>query len=283
MKSKKQHRKRRVPLRILSHVALVALGFLYMYPFVWMVSGAFKTQAEFFGSGLRLLPQRPVWENFSQAWQKAKFGLYFKNTVFVAVTATLMVVLFTSMAGYALAKSSFPGKTAIIVLILITRFLPKGYTIAPIFDLVRSLGLLNTLWAVILVNVATGMIFNTFLCVGYFVTVPHELGEAAMIDGASFPRIYWQIALPLAKPMIGTVALFEFIDNWNSFFIPLVFTLGQPDLRTVAVGMYAFVGQHSTEWTLACAAATISLLPTMVLFFFLQQTFVEGVSGAIRG
>ena len=144
MTSIKQHRKRYVLLRILAHVALVALGFLYMYPFVWMVSGAFKTQAEFFGSGLGLLPRRLVWENFAEAWQKAKFGLYFKNTVFVAVTATLMVVLFTSMAGYALAKSSFPGKTAIIVLILVTRFLPKGYTIAPIFDLVRGLGLLNT-------------------------------------------------------------------------------------------------------------------------------------------
>jgi len=196
---------------------------------------------------------------------------------------TLTVVVLTSLAGYALARNDFPGKKFVVGAILVTMFLPRGYTVVPIFELVKRLGLLNTLWAVVLVNAATAMVFNTFLFVGYFATLPRELEEAATIDGASFPRVYWRIALPLAKPMIGTVALFEFIDNWNSFFIPLVFTLGRPDLRTVVVGMYAFVGQHSTDWTLMYAAATMSLLPTMLVFFLLQRLFVEGVAGAIRG
>jgi raffinose/stachyose/melibiose transport system permease protein len=248
-----------------------------------MVSGSLKTQSEFLGSGLNLLPRRLVWENYILAWQEAEFGVYLKNTIFVTVMTTLIVVVLTSMAGYALARSSFWGKRLVIGSILATMFLPKGYTIVPTFGLVRSLGLLNTLWAVILVNAGTGMVFNTFLFVGYFTTLPCELEEAATIDGASRSGIYWRIALPLAKPMIGTVALFEFIDNWNSFFIPLVFTLGRPDLRTVSVGMYAFVGQHSTDWTLMCAAATMSLLPTMILFLLLQRLFVEGVTGAIRG
>ena len=264
-------------------MALAVFGFLYMYPFLWMLSGSLKTQQEFLGRGMNLLPKQAMWQNYIEAWQTAKFSIYFKNTVLVTMMTTVIVVILTSMAGYALAKSSFPGKKLVVGSILVTMFLPRGYTIVPIFELVKNLKLLNTLWAVILVNAATGMVFNTFLFIGYFITLPKELDEAAIIDGANFPTIYWWIALPLAKPMIGTVARFEFIDNWNSFFVPLVFTLGRPDLRTVAVGMYAFVGQHSTDWILMCAAATMSLLPTMLLFFLLQRLFVEGLTGAIRG
>ena len=145
------------------------------------------------------------------------------------------------------------------------------------------LKLLNTLWAVIIVNAAGGMTFNTFLFIAYFSSIPKELEESAEIDGASPLTIYWRIGLPLALPMVGAVALFEFIGNWNSFFVPLVFTLGRSDLRTVAVGMYAFVGQHSVDWTLMCAAATISLLPTMLLFFVLHRLFIKGVASAIKG
>ena len=275
--------KRRLLSRTVFHIALAVFGCLYMYPFLWMLSGSLKTRQEFLGSGINLLPQQAMWQNYIEAWQTAKFSIYFKNTMLVTMMTTLIVVILTSMAGYALARSNFPGKKLVVGSILVTMFLPRGYTIVPIFELVKNLKLLNTLWAVILVNAATGMVFNTFLFIGYFTTLPKELEEAAIIDGASFPTIYRRIALPLAKPMIGTVALFEFIDNWNSFFVPLVFTLGRPDLRTVAVGMYAFVGQHSTDWALMCAAATMSLLPTMILFFLLQRLFVEGLTGAIRG
>jgi len=264
-------------------MALAVSGFFYMYPFLWMVSGSLKTRQDFLGGGMNLFPEQAVWQNYVEAWQTAKFGIYFRNTVFVTLMTTAIVVTLTSMVGYALARSDFPGKKLIVGSILVTMFLPRGYTILPIFELIKNLRLLNTLWAVILVNAATGMVFNTFLFVGHFATLPKELEEAATIDGANFPAIYWRVALPLAKPMLGTVALFEFIDNCNSFFVPLVFTLRRPDLRTVAVGMYAFVGQHSIDWTLLCAAATMSLLPTVLLFFLLQRLFVEGLTGAIRG
>lgn len=268
---------------LLFHLAFAVFAFMYLFPFLWMLFGAFKSQSEFLSPALSLLPQQWVWGNFAQAWYQARFETYFRNTVFVTVTTTAIVIALTSMAGYALAKGSFPGKKAVIGLVLLSMFLPRGYTIVPIFELVQSLGLLNTLWAVILVSVASSMVFNTFLFLAYFRTVPDDLLEAAAVDGASFPRVYWQIALPLAKPMIAAVALLEFIGTWNDFFIPLVFTLSRPELRTVAVGMYAFVGEHSTEWPLMCAAATISLLPTIMLFFVLQRLFIRGMAGAIRG
>jgi ABC-type glycerol-3-phosphate transport system permease component len=254
-----------------------------MYPFLWMVASSLKTRGEFFEAGLSLWPQQWRWSNYIEAWQSARFSVYFGNTVFVAVITTALVVTLTSMAGYALSRSGFPGKRILIGLMLVTMFLPRGYTIIPIFEIVRKLHLLNTLWAVVLVNTATSMVFNTFLYLGYFNTLPQELEDAAIMDGASFSVVYYKIAMPFALPMIGTVTLFEFIDNWNSFFVPLVFTLSRPELRTVAVGMYSFVGENATDWTLLCAAATMSLLPTMILFFLLQRTFVNGMAGAIKG
>jgi ABC-type glycerol-3-phosphate transport system permease component len=269
--------------RISVHLLLAVCGFYYMYPFLWMLSGSLKTKEEFFGRGLSLIPQQLVWKNYAEAWQGTHFSVYFKNSIFVSVVTTLIIIMLTSMAGYSLARYQFPGKRFILGAILLTMFLPRGFTIIPIFALIMRLGLLNTLWAVILVNAAKSMVFNTFLFAAYFTTLPKELEDAAQIDGANFPIIYLRIAMPLALPMIGTVALFEFIDNWNSFFIPLVFTLGRPDLRTVPVGMYAFVGQNSIEWTLLAAAATMSLLPTLILFFLLQHLFVKGMVGVIRG
>ena len=270
-------------LGITAHLLLAVCGFYYMYPFLWMLSGSLKTKGEFFGRGLSLIPQQLVWKNYVEAWQGTHFDVYFKNSIFVSVVTTLIIILFTSMAGYSLARYQFPGKRLILGSILITMFLPRGFTIIPIFALITNLGLLNTLWAVILVNAAKSMVFNTFLFLAYFTTLPKELEDAAQIDGANFPITYLFIAMPLALPMIGTVALLEFIDNWNSFFIPLVFTLGRPDLRTVPVGMYAFVGQNSINWTLLSAAASMSLLPTLIVFFLLQRFFVQGMVGVIRG
>jgi len=268
--------------RWLLYAALAAAGIFYAYPFLWMISGSFKKTSEFFTQGLRLIPSDPQWSNYSKAWQDARFNQYFLTTVIVAVVATLLVLLFTSLAGYTMAKNRFPGREVIIGILVVTLFLPRGYAILPIFDLVHKLGLLNTLAAVILVNSGTSMVVNTFLFMGYFSTLPAEIDEAALMDGANPWTMFWRIAVPLARPMFGTVALFEFMDNWNSFFIPLVFTLGKPELRTIGVGLYAFVGQNTTQWTLMCAAAVISLLPTLILFFALQRPFIDGIARAIR-
>jgi ABC-type glycerol-3-phosphate transport system permease component len=267
----------------LGHLALGVFGLFYVYPFLWMIGSSLKTRSEFFERGLGVFPEYPMWGNYVEAWQSAHFGVYFPNTVFVSVAATAFVVTLTSMAGYALARNEFPGKRILIGCLLATMFLPRGYTIIPIFEVIKKLNLLNTLWAVILVNTATGMVFNTFLFLGYFTTLSREIEDSAKIDGASYPALYWHIAMPFALPMVGTVALFEFLDNWNSFFIPLVFTLSRPDLRTVAVGMYSLVGETATDWTILCAAATMSLLPTMILFIVLQRSFVNGIAGAIKG
>ena len=268
---------------LIVHAVLIGLGFVYMYPFLWVLASSFKTAGEFFDSGLSLRPAALRWDNYAYAWENGHFSAYFTNTVIVAVGVTALVILISSMAGYVLGRTNVPGKKLILGVMVALMFLPGGYTIIPTFELVQSLGLLNTLLSIVLVQSAGALIFNALLFVGYFTTIGKEIEEAARVDGASFPRIYIQIMLPMARPMVATVALFQFMTNWNSFWIPLVFTLGNTSLRTLAVGMYAFVGENSTGWTYVCAGAVMSILPIMLVFFLLQRHFIEAVAGAIKG
>src|SRR5688572_1334141 len=243
------------PEVLVTHGVLIGLGFLYLYPFLWVLASSFKSQAEFFRSGPSLIPQSFLWENYVYAWTTGNFGTYLWNTMVVTVAVTALVVLCSSMAGYVLSRTDFPGKRWVLGGMLVLMFLPGGYTIIPLFELTQRLGLLNSLLGVILVQAAGGLIFNALLFMGYFATIGKEIEEAARVDGAGLPTTYWRIMLPLARPMIATVGLFQFMITWNAFWIPLVFTLGRPELRTLAVGLYAFVGENSTGWTYICAGA----------------------------
>jgi raffinose/stachyose/melibiose transport system permease protein len=267
---------------LLTHAALLIGGLAWLYPLFWAVGSSLKGNSDFFNQGLNPLPSHFTWSNYLQAWQGASFGQYFVNTLLITVGTVLVTLAVTSMAGYVLARTSFVGRGVCLGLVSATLFLPHGYTIIPVFDLVQRLHLLNTLWSVILVQASSGIVFGTFLFMGYFMSIDRELEDAASVDGANFHQTFWRIMLPLSGPMLATVGLFTAISAWNSFFIPLVFTLSRPGLRTLAVGMYAFVGQNSTQWTLLCAGAVITLVPIIALFLVLQRFFVNGLAGAVK-
>jgi len=280
--------RRRTPVRRIAgvsvtHLLLLGGGLLWLFPFLWTLGSSFKSPEAFFDKGLNPLPDGVHAANYGSAWEEASFGDYFVNTVLVAGGAVVLTLLATSMAGYVLARTNFPGKKLCIGLISVTLFLPHGYTIIPIFDIVRGLGLLNTLWAVIIVQSSSGLVFATFLFMGYFSTMDREIEDAAKVDGASFHQTFWRVMLPVSGPMIATVGLFTCISAWNSFFIPLVFTLSKPELRTMPVGMYSFLGENSTDWTFLCAGSVISLVPIVVIFLVLQRYFVNGIAGAVKG
>lgn len=265
------------------HLVLMTIGLIYIFPFIWMLGTAFKTPSEFFSSGINPFPSGEwQWSKFVNAWVKANFGRYFLNSVIISVGVTALVVLFTSMAAYALTRLRVPFGGVILGFIVLTMFLPSGYTIIPTVTIVQRLGMLNSLGAVILVLVAGGMVFNTLLFYGYMRTMPKEIEEAAVIDGASVHQRFRNVILPMSAPMIATVSLFTFMSTWNDFFVSLVFTLARPELRTLAVGMYAFVGQASRDWTLLCAAATISILPIIFIYVVLQERFTEAFAGAVK-
>ena len=267
----------------LTHLVLIAIGLLWMYPFLWMISASFKTTAEMFGGGLNLIPDDIIFDNYVRAWKVANFQTYFVNTLVVTVSVVTSVVAWTSMTGYAFGRYDFPGRKLFMGAIVATLFLPTGYTIIPVFELVKALGLLNTLWAVILGEAGGGHVLFILLFTGFFSSLPRDLEDAARIDGCGFVRIFWSVMLPLAKPVIATATIMQFMWSWNAFFLPLVFTLGKPDLRTLGVGMFAFVAEYATDWTGMAAAATISLFPIITVFLLLQRYFVEGVAGAIKG
>ncbi|TDD16579.1 carbohydrate ABC transporter permease [Nonomuraea diastatica] len=247
-----------------------------------MVSASFKTSAEVFTKGLDLLPDAPEWANYERAWVEAEFGKYLLNTVIVTVCTVVVVVVRCAMTGYVLARHEFRGRKIIMGVLVATLFVPAGYTIIPLVDLSQKLGLLNSLTGIILAMSGAANVAAILLYFGYFRGIPKELTEAALIDGAGFATIFFRVMLPLAKPVTATVTVLTFLSTWNAFFLPLVFTFSRPDLRTVSVGMLAFVGENATDWSGMAAAATISLLPVVVLFIVLQRYFIEGIAGAVK-
>lgn len=267
---------------ILRYVALTALCLVWIYPFLWLVSASLKTPLEIFSKGLNLLPDTPVWENYIRAWSQAGFSTYMFNTVLVTVGTVVVVVIHTALSGYVLGRYYFVGRSLVIGILGATLVVPAGLTIIPIVDLTSSLGLLNSHWGIVLALAGSGQSAAILLYAGYFRGLPRELEEAATMDGAGFLRVFFDVMLPLAGPVTATVTVLTFLAAWNAFLIPLVFTFGTPGLRTLPVGMLAFVGTNETDWSGMAAAATISLLPVIFFFFFVQRYFVEGIAGAVK-
>lgn len=267
----------------LPSLALIPLCLAWVYPFIWMVSGSVKPPAEFFSNGLSLVARHPTTANFSRAWSLGSFGTYFINTVIISVAVVVIVVLVSSMAGLALGRGHMPGRKLIVGGLVLTMFLPHGYTIIPVFVLVNALHLNNTLVGVVLAESGPAHIVSILLFMGFFAKLPAEIEEAAIMDGTGYVKMYVRIFMPMARPVIGTVVLFTFIEAWNAFFIPLVFTLAAPNLRTLGVGVYVFFGQYGTDWGAIAAASVISVIPMIIVFLFVQKTFVEGIAGAIKG
>ncbi len=255
---------------------------LWVYPFVWTVSASLKSSFEVFSSGLNLIPASIEWSNYTRAWVDAGFSQYLLNTVIVSVCTSTVVVVRCALAGYVLGRYRFRGSRAISAVLVATLFVPTGYTIIPVVDLSLRLGLLNSLSGLIIALSGTGNVAAILLYAGYFRQLPGELEEAATIDGAGFARVFVSIMMPLALPVTATVALLAFLGSWNAFFLPLVFTFSRPTLRTLSVGMQAFVGENAIDWSGMAAASVISLLPVVVLFVLLQRTFAEGIAGAVK-
>ncbi|TCC51485.1 carbohydrate ABC transporter permease [Kribbella pittospori] len=276
-------RRLRIIRQVRTHVILIVICLAWIYPFIWMVSTAFKGTGELFTNSLGLLPSEPTFDNFARAWTSASFGRYTINSVVVSIGVALLILGVSSLAGYALGRGNMPGKKLIVGVLVVTMFLPKGYTILPIFVLINAIGLNNTLFGVILAEAGPSHVVGILLFMGYFAKVPNELEEAALVDGAGYWRVYLRIMLPIAKPVSATVFVFSFIQAWQAFLIPLVFTLGAPDLRTTGVGMYSFFGEYGIDWTGLAAGAVISVLPIIVVFLFLQRYFIEGIAGAVKG
>lgn len=262
--------------------ALLAAGaFLSVWPFLWMLGTAFKTQVEAVEPSLSVWPQVWQWGNLAATFQAAPFGRYFINSFFVSGTVTLCVVVTASMAGYAFARLSFRGKNLLFALVLATMMVPFELTLVPNFVLIQRLGWYNTYAALIIPWCANA--FSIFLMRQAFLSLPNDYFDAATVDGCGHLRFLLRIAAPLVKPAAVTVALFAFLGSYNALLWPLLVTADE-SLRVVQVGLTYFRGDYGVRVNLLMCASSIVILPTVLLYFFAQRYFMEAaLSAGIKG
>lgn len=266
----------------LNHLLLILVGLIWIYPFLWMVSASFKSQPEFFGNRLGLIPREPTLDNIVRIWEKANFSRYFINTVLVTFFAVIIVLIMTMLAGYAMGRYNFIGKKAIMSIFLGSIAIPLVSTIIPTYEVVKSMHLVGTKTGLVLAQAGGAHVIFLLLFTSFFGSVPKELEEASNIDGCNFFQTFFHIMMPLCKPIATTVVIMETIWCWNAFMLPLVLTLNNPASRTLAVGLYAFKGENTVDWTGIAAGGTIAIIPVIILFIFMQKYFVEGIAGAVK-
>lgn len=256
-------------------LVLVMAG-LFLLPFVVMVTTAFKPPTEVFSLPTRLLPQQWTLDNVGQAFEAMPFVRYGANTVFVSGMTVLGTLIACPLVGYSLAKLRWRGRGPLLVLVLATMMIPPQVTIIPLFLLWDRLGLIGT-YVPLILPAFFGTPFFIFLMRQFFLGIPNDLLEAARIDGASETRIYLQLVLPLAKPALATIAVFQFIFTWTDFFNPLIY-LNNADSYTLSVGLYAFFNERGVDWGPLMAASVLFTLPALFVFILAQRFFVEGIA-----
>lgn len=267
---------RRARLRNWWVYVLLALGLVTVVaPFLWMLLGSIKTQAELARIPPTWLPEAPTWNNYATLFSQLNFPVYFLNSVIIAVSVTVLNLLFCSMLGYALAKLKFTGKHVIFLLVLGTLMVPGAVTLVPLFILMSKLHLVNSLSAVILPEAAAAT--GVFLMRQFMLDIPDELLDAGRVDGASEFYIFSRLVLPLSGPALATLTILTFLGSWNDFLWPLiVLTSDQKYNLPVALATFA-VGQHTVDTGLLMAGAVVVVIPVIVVFLLLQRYFTQGI------
>ncbi|WP_277586433.1 carbohydrate ABC transporter permease [Psychrobacillus antarcticus] len=263
------------------YVIVFAVATISLYPIFLMFLSSFKTSAEIFKDPLGL-PTKFTLDTYRTLMGKVPFDQYFMNSVIVSVTSVVLVVVFCSLAAYYIARFKFSWNNAIFFIFLLGMMIPIKLGIVPLFILMRDLGLINSLWSLIFMNIATGTPLTILILTGFFKTMPIELEEAARMDGAGNLRVLWSVLLPLMRPALGTVVIVNFISAWNDFFFPLIFITEKAKM-TIPVGMLSLFGEHSADWGSLFAGLTLASLPMMILFFIASKQFMEGLTaGAVK-
>ena len=276
-------KRRRAVEYALRYLVLGVAAAVLIYPFLYMLSTSFKPRSLVLDAPLDLIPSTPTLDNYAKALGTDNFGHYFVNSAMVAVASTVLIVLLSSMMAYAFSRLTFPGKRVLVTAVVVGLAIPTMMLIIPQFLLARDLHLLNSLQGLVPFYVGTAIGFNTFLLTGFFETIPRELDEAMIVDGAGPWRRYWSLVIPLSRPALATTVIFAFLGTWDEFAWALT-VLNDTDVRTLPIAIALFQGQHATSWGLVFAASMIAILPVLVVYVVFQRFFVAGLtSGAVKG
>jgi multiple sugar transport system permease protein len=250
----------------------LVLALMTIFPLLWMLSISFKSQVEVFQP--TIWPKAPSWSNFIYVLTEAPFARYLFNSFVVSAAVTVLALWFHTMAGYALARLRFPGREAIFLAIFSTFLVSLPVIIVPLFIIVRTMGMLNSYAGLIVPAIFNA--FGIFLLRQYYISLPRELEEAAIVDGAGYWRIYWSVILPLSRPIVASLAILFFLANWNAFLWPLT-VVNDPNLWVVQVGISSFRSQYASSWNYIMAASTIVALPMLVLFVIFQRQIMDSI------
>lgn len=265
-----------------THTLLIAVAISAIFPLLWMFGSSLKTQATVF-SDMSLIPQHPQWGNFYIAWMKGNFGIYFLNSIFYTVAVVTGIVLISSLAAYAFARLKFPGKNILFFMFLAAMMIPLPGSFIALYVLLVKLNLVNTRLGYILSLINVGLSFSIFLLKTFFEKMPKDLEDAGRIDGCSKLGIYWHIALPLAKPAIAVVIIFNALNVWSEYLLAMLI-LSDKNLMPLQRGLMVFQGAHLTQYPLLMAGMTITVFPIIILYIVMQKYIIKGITaGALVG
>ncbi|WP_367036500.1 carbohydrate ABC transporter permease [Rossellomorea marisflavi] len=265
---------------ILMTAIMAILAIAYLFPVLWLLLSSFKPGSELFSFPLKLFPEEFTLDNYTYAWSTMEFTKYVLNTSFVTIVATLLTIMASASCGYALAKYKYKWLSVFFICILATTMLPTEVIMNPTFTVIQKVGLYDNLWGLIIpsINTATGI----FMFRQFFMTVPDDLLEAARIDGANEGRIFFRLMLPIAKPIIITLAIFSFQWRWNDYIWPLI-VISDPNKYTIQVAIRSIVGADNIDWVLLLSASVISLLPMVLLYAIFQRYIMDtGASSGLK-
>jgi len=269
---------------ISTQTVLVAWSVIVIFPMLWMVYSSFKTDQELFFSPWTA-PAELQWDNFERAWNKAHVGEYLLNTLIVVVPALLLTLILSAMAAYVLARFRFVGNRFLFYLFLSGMLFPVFLALVPLFSLVNQLGMLNTFHGLILVYVAYSLPFTIFFLTGFFKTLPTELEESAIIDGANPFQVFFKVMLPMASPGLISMGIFNFLGMWNQYVLPLVLISDQSKyMLSQGLAFMLFKQFYENDWSALFAALTIIMIPSLIVYITFQRQIQSGITtGALKG
>lgn len=265
--------------RLAVYGLMCVLAIPFVFPTWWMVTSSFKPVQEIFAFPPALLPRRLDLDAYAQVFELQPFALQYWNSLYIAAVVTFGTMAVASLAGYAFARIRFPGQNLVFMVVLLALLVPSEVTIVPLFRFFLGLGLVNTHWPLILVPIlGAPCVLATFIMRQFFITLPPELEEAGRIDGLGRFGLFWRIALPLARPALGAVAIFTFLHSWNLYLEPIVF-LSSTEKFTLPQALTQYVDAYGGPmWNVQLAAVTLTALPVLIVFVIAQRQFIEGLA-----
>jgi multiple sugar transport system permease protein len=261
---------------ILLHVILSIGAFFMLLPFLWMLSTSLKSSGDVFIFPPEWIPNPIVWSNYAKSWTLKPMGLAYLNSIKISTLTTVGTLFTSSLAAFAFAKLRFRGQHFLFLILLATLMIPVQVTLIPLFILFKWINWIDTHWPLIVPASLTNA-YGVFLLRQFFMSLPNELGDAGEIDGCNPFQIYWHLYLPLSVPAVVTLGIFAFLYHWNEFLLPLIY-LNSLQKFTIPLMLATFQGAYTTDWELLMAAATVALVPVIIVYIFGQRYFVQGIA-----